>query len=348
MLALSGCSGLQQVEPPPVSTIYAPVWNSARIQQTLELLQRHGSDSGGESAEQLEAFVDQSLSGLQSIMPVEPGLSQLSARARFGRGLNFDEGYELWPDARSDTGTIAATSLQSANAVAGGASAKIALVADKSANCPRSDSQALVIILGSLDVRPSRQTIPRCIMVQLTYSAWTRLTGMDEQAAIQWLEAGTPLALQSALHVTITRIRRPDAGRFGLLRLLPGKDPSLSSELVIVGADLNRGNESDWITPVVLVEMAGQAAQWSQQGGFPRRSILFALWPDRDVLTDFLAQPYWPMDATHIMLHVGSRPEVSASVPVRTLRLPPPESPGHHDRALNMLREILLTEAGGT
>ncbi|MDE2731145.1 MAG: hypothetical protein OXI38_07120 [Bacteroidota bacterium] len=331
---------MQRVEPPPVSRLHAPVWNETRLLHTQELLQRYGSASGVEPAEQLEAFVEQHLAGLQPVARVKPALSQLSVRFSGG----FTEGFDLWPDARSDTGTIVVTALQSALV---GASATTGLVAEKPAKCPHSDRQALMIILGRLDVRPSRQTIPQCLIVQMTYSAFARLTGMGPQAAGAWLDTGMPLALLAALEITIHRTGGPEAGHFDLLRLLPGKDPALASELIIVGADMYRGSESEWMLPAVLIELAGQAARWSQQGHFPRRSILFALWSHRDALTEYLAQPYWPLDATHIIVHIGNHPRVPASLPVRTLRLPHSSSSDEPDGVLNRLREVVLDEAGG-
>lgn len=350
------CKGLSEVVPAQPSTIAAPVWNTARMQQTIEVLQQHGSDSGVHDSDEIRAFMTPNSAGLQIL--AQPGAIpvQNHVRMRTESGATFVAGLDIWPHAQSDTGEETVDVLLPFGADAAVRSPSIGTVA---ATLPtpeqfREENASVVIVLGRLNMRPVHQLIAGQVILQMTYNAWANLTGMNREATDRWLNEGLPLTLSAPFLVEILAKQNRAANRYGMLGLLPGKDPALANELVIVGADLGKGSQTDWVAPAGLIELARQAVAWSSAELFPRRTILFALWPDSTGLGAYLKQPHWPVDATRDILEIGpvgggsgndsSATDIFISLPPQG----PQESDNqYHSRVLNVLNAAMMAIANG-
>ena len=351
------CVGLSEVVPTQTSTFAAPVWNTARMQQSIEVLRQHSSDSGVHDSDEIRAFMTLSLAGLQILAQPEAIPVQHHARMRTESGATFVAGLDVWPHAQSGTGEETVDVLLPFGADSAVRSPSIGAVA---AAVPtpeqlRKVSASMVIVLGRLDLRPVHHPKAGKVVMQMTYAAWANLTGMNREATDRWLNEGSPLTLSAPFLVEILAKQNRAANRYGMLGLLPGKDPALANELVIVGADLGKGSKTDWVAPAGLIELARQAVAWSSAGLFPRRTILFALWPDSTGLGAYLKQPHWPVDATRDILEFGlaeKGPGIVSSTMVKFISLPPqgPQeaTDQYLERSLDVLHTALMAIADGT
>ena len=326
-ITFTGCASLNPIEPSPVSTIDVPVWNTVRLQQSLDRLQQLGAEPGPDQNSALGAYIEFSLTGLQRIDVALPAHAQLSVRVQSGGGTALIEGYHVWAHAYSDTGTVVVDTLLPAATMLGSKSSVVGVVVDASVEAASMSATppALTIALGRLDVRRSGAVNSNRNIIQMTYSAWEHVTALDSVATNRWLATASPLALTEPLRVKTHLNHETEPRRPGHLWLLPGKDPALSDELVIVATDLELASADEWIGPALLMELARQSALWTRQGLFPRRSVLFALWTDRYTLDEYLKRPYWPVDATKSVLQVGSssaQQGAGVTIPISTFTLP--------------------------
>lgn len=351
------CAGLSEVVPTHMSTFAAPVWNTARMHQTIEVLQQHGSDSEVHDSDEIRAFMTLSLAGLQILAQPQAIPVQHDARMRTESGATFVAGLDVWPHAQSGTGEETVDVLLPFAADSEVRSPSIGTV---SAVLPtpeqlRKVNASMVIVLGRLDMRPVRHSKAGKVVMQMTYAAWANLSGMDREATLRWLNEGSPLALSAPVTAEVVARQGDSAKRYGMLGLLPGKDPAWSNELVIVGTNLGMGSQTAWVAPAGVIELAREAVAWSSAGLFPRRSILFALWPDSTGLSTYLKQPQWPADATRDILEFGLAEHESgngSSAKVKFISLPPQGSQEATDqyleRSLDVLHIALMATANGS
>ena len=348
-----GCAGLEQVQQAQPSSPGTPVWNQARLQETIQLLQQQETTHGEDATVHIRRVITTGLSGLQTLGASEQHMRrtpQPTVQAHTALGVVFADGVDIWPHAGSDSGNVEVTTVQPGGFVPDQLTPGVAVVMPKSQSETQVGSNAapVTILLGDLEFRTSHPALSKGIAVQMTYAAWSRLTGMDMLASEAWLADGSPLVLPSPL--TVNMELHPAAVRFEVLRLLAGKDPTMADELVIVGTDLVTGSRSDWMAVAVLTEMARQMAVWSSRWMYPRRSVLFAIWSDRSGLEEFLRRPPWLIDHLAEVVYVGQDSSLpgQATIPLHLVDMPIPGETIDTDslKGMELLHKAVVNATG--
>lgn len=162
---------------------------------------------------------------------------------------------------------------------------------------------------------PSEETIP---VLELTQAGYTHLL---ERIGLTPPELfGSPPALPLGVQVRIEiPISTPETvASANVLGLLPGSDPALSQELVILGAHYdyvgddpeNRtysGGNDNASGVAVMLEIA---RLWQETGYRPARSVLFAAWGAQELgmlgSRYYVAHPVHPLEQTIAMLQMDA------------------------------------------
>ena len=129
-----------------------------------------------------------------------------------------------------------------------------------------------------------------------------------------------PLALQARIEIPL---QAPSAARgANVLALLPGVDPELSQEVIIIGAHYDHvgddpageteglkypGDNDDASGIGVMLEMA---RQWQAADYQPARTILFAAWDAQEAgevgSGYYMAHPAFPLEETRVMIQLDA------------------------------------------
>ena len=164
------------------------------------------------------------------------------------------------------------------------------------------------------------------------YQSLLEAAGLDMKSAGD-VPNGEPLGLVARMHAPFTGPR--PARSANLLGVLPGSDPLLKDEIVILGAHYDYvGNDRDvWDCPpnpqgraldclrIPGVRYSGEndnasgvgvlleiARSWQQAGYRPMRTVLFAAWGAQEQgeigSRYYLQQPFFPLSATVAMIQV--------------------------------------------
>ena len=127
-------------------------------------------------------------------------------------------------------------------------------------------------------------------VLELTEAGYTKLlTALNlERSKLKTLAAVQPLDAQAQLHFAVTP-PGPAATR-NVLAVLPGSDPLLAEEVIIIGAHYDYvGDDGDGRRYGGANEATGAAAMieiarlWQETGYQPQRTILFAAWGGQEL-----------------------------------------------------------------
>ncbi len=158
------------------------------------------------------------------------------------------------------------------------------------------------------EVRPlTDQSIP---VIELTRDAATALFGLAGYKAYELDTLSPILVLPVSARMAVQVEFTPAVGAANVLGVLPGRDPELATEVLIVSAHLDGvgslpdgtvypGANNDASGVAVLLEMA---RLWHESGYRPRRTIVFAAWNANELGLDgsryYVAHPVYPLQDT--------------------------------------------------
>ena len=358
-IGLAGCSNLERVVVSDPGNPTTPNWELRHTIESMQFFQGQGLAEDPQRQAQSMAFVASRLEDLQHVTEMyreQQHRLLKSVSVEVDNGIELKEGIDTWSYAHSDSGQISITSIQPASfepapwQPAKAAIARHPLTVQQLRSL-RQHGAALIIIVGSLDLRPSNTIVGGLLILQITESGWFRLTGMTIDELDQWLTTSESLDLPSSVTVGVD-IQFADH-HDSVLVLVPGKDPTYADELVIVCAVLESDRTDGWLAPATVMELARHYTRWSDLWLFPRRTMLFAIWRDRDSLINYLNRPYWPLDATHNILHVGLDSTKLDGVNTLLSNVHPIDLPNeevgevelmYHRRVLDMVHKIIVRE----
>ncbi|MGB3542920.1 hypothetical protein [Rubrivirga sp.] len=168
---------------------------------------------------------------------------------------------------------------------------------------------ALLVVIGCSAPRDPAALGPQARPSALTYEV-TVDSLEDAASSLARLAVGaramvgvglTPLA-SPLLSTPESRFTLPAVSGPLALGLIPGGDPLLRSELVVVGADV------DTPSAAVVLEAARALVERSQWTDVPGRSVQIALWSGAASRSRALSAPLWRRDAVYAVLEVGEPP----------------------------------------
>jgi len=165
------------------------------------------------------------------------------------------------------------------------------------------------------DYLPSLEahTIPVCLLSKDAFEDLTKQSGFSARQ----LKGGSPaipFPLQAQVDVQVTV--SPTARIANVLGVLPGSDPALAQEVLVVGAHFDHvgslpdgtvypGANDDASGVAVMLEIA---RLWHERGYRPRRTVLFAAWnaEEKGLLGSayYVAHPALPLVQTRAMLQL--------------------------------------------
>jgi hypothetical protein len=165
--------------------------------------------------------------------------------------------------------------------------------------------------LGSLP----ESTIP---VAELTREGYNKLLEMagHTQASLNSPPPALPLGLKARMEVPLSPPETVETAN--VLGLLPGSDPILGQEVIIIGAHYDHvgddprgrryaGANDDASGVGVLLEIA---RLWHQLGYYPQRSVLFAAWgaqePGQLGSSYYVEHPVLPLEKTVAMLQLDA------------------------------------------
>lgn len=150
-------------------------------------------------------------------------------------------------------------------------------------------------------------SIPVCELSREAFELLLATTGL-RTAQLEKSPPALPLPLSARMSVQVQVI--PDASASNVLGVLPGSDPQVADEVLILGAHLDHvgclpngafypGANRDASGVAVLLEIA---RLWHETGYRPRRTVLFAAWnaTEKGLLgsNDYVANPAYPLTST--------------------------------------------------
>jgi hypothetical protein len=384
---VAGCSGVRSAAESDAREGRVPgPWSVDEVAAHLRFLNGReadgratGSVGYGYAAAYAEARMREY--GLQ---PVAPGVhrhlyftplnSVADARiVRFGPdtlALGIDDG--VAPDPRSAAGSVRAGSL---DLVGPGAPvrpdpAPVIVVAPTdtgSARLRAFEERGVGAVIMALPPSPDRVSRPlgRLVIVRTDAGRIERITGRP---------AGQPVPQEGVrvevdVQVDVAGSVEVSAAAVNVLGYVPGRDPHLASELVLVAAAMDgRGTVAGSSMPdtseyavgaAAILEAARVLAGLAGSGQGPDRTVLFALFAgsrqDDSGARAWLANPTWPADATREVVLVGASdpgPFSGRSYPVRAIGsdavAPGPGSlvDRASAQAAALSREVLLAASG--
>ncbi|HET9426354.1 MAG TPA: M20/M25/M40 family metallo-hydrolase [Gemmatimonadaceae bacterium] len=131
---------------------------------------------------------------------------------------------------------------------------------------PNSGEHGTAFVLGANPRSPGPDAIPRIVMVAEHYNTIVRL-----------IESGAPVEMRVESKTTF---HRADTSTYNVLAEIPGVDPALRDEIVLVGAHLDSWHSSAGATDNADASAAAMEAMriLKAVGARPRRTIRLGLW----------------------------------------------------------------------
>lgn len=164
----------------------------------------------------------------------------------------------------------------------------------------------------------SQVVTPTLPVLELTKDAFERLLTLSGHSLMELNTAPAAMPLKVDAEVVVPLSESEARHGANVLALLPGSDPSLADQVVIVGAHFDGpgidgggaaypGANDNASGVATLLEIA---RSWNEAGVQPRRPVLFAAW-DGDELgqlgsTAYLARPAAPLTATLGVLNLDN------------------------------------------
>jgi Zn-dependent M28 family amino/carboxypeptidase len=155
-------------------------------------------------------------------------------------------------------------------------------------------------------------------VIELTQAGYTHLLETTGQTPPDLLNSPPALPLGVRVRIAVPLDAPRTVTTANVLGVLPGSDPDLSREVVIVGAHYDHvgddpgglrypGANDDASGVAVLLEMA---RLWHETGYRPKRSVLLAAWGAQELgmlgSQHYLAHPAFPLDRTHAVLQLDA------------------------------------------
>lgn len=156
-------------------------------------------------------------------------------------------------------------------------------------------------------------TIPVCLLSADSFEALLQSAGYESK---QLKDVPPALSLSLKAEVDVQLAFTPSATIANVLGVLPGSDPQLAQEVIIVGAHLDHlgslpdgtiypGANDDASGVGVLLEIA---RLWHERDYRPRRTVLFAAWNAEEMgllgSAYYVAHPVYPLEKTRAMLQL--------------------------------------------
>ena len=131
---------------------------------------------------------------------------------------------------------------------------------------PNSGEHGTAFVLGANPRNPGPDAIPRIVMVAEHYNMMVRL-----------MESGTPVEMRVESKASFSRA---DTNTYNVIAEIPGVDPVLKDEIVLVGAHLDSWHSSTGATDNADASAAALEAMriLKAVGARPRRTIRLGLW----------------------------------------------------------------------
>jgi carboxypeptidase Q len=131
---------------------------------------------------------------------------------------------------------------------------------------PNSGEHGTAFVLGANPRNPGPDAIPRIVMVAEHYNMIARL-----------LQSGAPVEMRVESRTTFTRA---DTNTYNVIAEIPGVDPVLRNEIVLVGAHLDSWHSATGATDNADASASAMEAMriLVASGVRPRRTIRLALW----------------------------------------------------------------------
>jgi carboxypeptidase Q len=131
---------------------------------------------------------------------------------------------------------------------------------------PNSGEHGTAFVLGSNPRNPAPNAIPRIVMVAEHYNMIVRL-----------MQSGAPVEMRVESKVTF---HRADTNTYNVIAEIPGVDPALRDEVVLIGAHLDSWHSSTGATDNADASATAMEAMriLKAVGARPRRTIRLGLW----------------------------------------------------------------------
>jgi hypothetical protein len=131
---------------------------------------------------------------------------------------------------------------------------------------PNSGEHGTAFVLGANPRTPAPNTIPRIVMVAEHYNMIARL-----------MQSGAPVEMRVQSKTTFNRA---DTNSYNVIAEIPGVDPALKDEIVLVGAHMDSWHSSTGATDNADATAAAMEAMriLKAVGARPRRTIRLGLW----------------------------------------------------------------------
>ncbi len=229
------------------------------------------------------------------------------------------EGVDFLPDARSDSGQVAIESVAFATGALSESGTQVDAVVAADGKMADADFLTLaargvraVILVRALDARPVARAKGGMLVVQVTPAAAENLFHLESASGLNEV-----YRLPEPIILNVDAQQNAEARATNVFGFLAGKHPTLSSELVLVCADLD-GPGSLGIGAAALLEVAQRYRLFSAVHQFPQRTLLFGIFSGarhgNAGLEDYLELPLWPLEKTRAVLYVGVEPGNRAGI----------------------------------
>ncbi len=249
--------------------------------------------------------------------------------------MEFQPGVDVLPDARSDSGSVAFSSvvlipdaMPGSLAALDYARAPIAVLAASQANSTNLPRLRDLGFEGALLVGPLRagsvtRPVDGLIVSQITRDAASVLLAgtfpVDAQDAGSDGRAPRVINLNRSVYLHVSTDFQQEAGAVNVVGFLSGKNPVRRDELIIVCADLDAlatiagaqalDLQTFGVQAAALLEVARNYELLSQISSAPERSLLFAVFSgsrlDNTGLRAYLQNPLWDLTQTSALVYVG-------------------------------------------
>ena len=347
-----GCAVLAVPEEQAHLTPLAPRWDAGELSRHLKLFNQspEGRATGSEGLARASAYVAARMrefllqpagggSYFQRFRTAVNRTAGLSVVATGPDTLAFLPGQEVWPDGRSDEGTVDVE--RAVVRPEGGVLPAGQLVVWPLPAATRADLEAVrtagapaVLLVGRLDPRSASAPVRGLVVVQATLSAAARMFGVSVPGMSLLLEGpeNRERRLPRPLRLTVSAGPEATTDAVNVMGYVPGKHAERARELVIVCADLDDAGVVPgapmWDTrylgtgAAALLELARAYSGFATYLPFPDRTILFVTFSgarqELSGLRAFMENPPWPKDAIRAMLYLD--PDTAALAGATRLR----------------------------
>ncbi len=371
-LGFAACATLERSDAPWTGTSEVPNWQIDRILEDTQFLAARRRFSRLTSYSDAANYISDRMEGIQPVAGPSRVVNlaaplRMIHRATLMGAVALENEVDYAPYALSDSGQVHITSLVPLDAIEqiDVWDSTAALVTDKPLSIPQLHRLAArgvgaVLVVGIIEHRPPAQEAPDgLVALQITDTAAMQIAGHSPDDWSQWLVEGGKRMLASTLTIGVDV--HAETWMPSVMGFVPGRDPTHSSEAVIVCAGLAEPvpEEEPLATfgghaPVLVMELARQYSRWSALELFPKRTVLFAIWPESlhgyAGLSAYLANPVWPLDETHSIYCIGdehtrSAPPTHETVTVNTVEVPAQVS--QLERTMDALHHAVREAASG-